>query len=164
MSRLLPESPVSFPADEKLRIIGVGSPFGADAVGLHAIDWLQQEPRLTALPFQLEFVALDRPGSGLLAQFEGVGVVLVIDAMLSGQSAGTVQRLSTETLVSQGALPSSHSLGVAETLALAEVLGALPRKLFLYGIEASEAVSPELWYEPLLSLILSDINSLTELS
>lgn len=168
MSLLLPEYPVSFSSDEKLRIIGVGSPFGADALGLQAVERLQQEPRLSALPYQLEYVALDRPGSALLTQFEEAGVIMLIDAMLSEQSAGTVQRLATEMLVRQGALPSSHSLGVAETLALAEALGVLPRELFIYGIEVSEAVSPAispaLWYEPLLSLLLSDINSLAELS
>jgi len=154
---------MSLQSNSLLRIIGVGSPFGADTVGLQAVELLQREPRLLCTPYQLEFVALDRPGSTLLCQFEGAGVVMLIDAMLTEQRAAAVQRLSTESLVCEGATPSSHNLGVAETLALADVLGALPPRLFLYGIEADEAVNSKQWYEPLLSLLLSDINSLTAL-
>jgi len=144
--------------NRELRIIGIGSPFGGDRVGLHAIERLRKEPRLTLHTGQLTFVALDRPGSSLLKYFEDVGSVILIDAMQSGLSVGTVQRLEIDNLIQQGSFPSSHNLGVAETLALADALGALPQQLMIYGIESGIEEESSGWYENLLSLLLNDIS------
>jgi len=147
-------------ATRPLRIIGIGSPFCGDQLGLQAVALLQQETRLSSLPVEPQFLVLDRPGSGLIEYFTGAGAVVLIDAMQSGQPAATVQRLNSDELLHQAGLPSSHSLGVAETLALAEALGALPQQLFIYGIEAGEAALPECWYPALLALLRQDLSTL----
>lgn len=145
-----------------LRVIGVGSPFNGDTLGLQAIALLQQEKRLSTSPFLLEFLALDRPGSSLIAHFGDAEAVVLIDAMQSGQTAATVRRLHPGELLQQAGIPSSHSLGVAEALALASALGELPQTLLLYGIEAGETVEPDDWYPPLLALLRQDILALSE--
>jgi hydrogenase maturation protease len=144
-----------------LRIIGIGSPFSGDQLGLQAVTLLQQETRLSFSPFEVDFLALDRPGSGLIDYFTGAEVVVLIDAMQSGQAVATVQRLNGDELLHQAGLPSSHSLGVAETLALAEALGALPQQLLIYGIEAGEEAVPEYWYPALFALLQQDISTLS---
>ena len=100
-----------------LRIIGIGSPFGDDALGHQALERLQQEDGL--FPPGTELLALDRPGSSLVPLLENSRAVVIIDAMQSGQPPGTVQRLKTDELITETKLPSSHNLGVAEALALA---------------------------------------------
>jgi hydrogenase maturation protease len=70
------------------RIIGIGSPFGADQAGWRAIDLLSE----AGLP-DCELLKLDRPGSELLRYFEDAQYVVLIDAVLTGQGAGTAVRL-----------------------------------------------------------------------
>jgi len=148
----------------RLRIIGVGSPFSEDRLGLLAVEQLQHEPSLQSLPFVTEFIGLDRPGSGLISYFAGCEVVVVIDAMQSGLASGTVQRLALSALVRQGQVSSSHSLGVAETLALAEVLRELPPQLLIFGIEAGAPGSTQTWYAPLLALLRQELQDLASCS
>lgn len=144
-------------ATKQLRVIGVGSPFIKDVLGLQAVERLQHEAFFHALPADTVFHMLDRPGSVLISYLDGAQAVVLIDAMQSGQPAGTVQRLSSSELVQQGGMASSHHLGVAESLALAEVLGAMPEQLLIYGIEAGEEQGLSLWYEPLRELLQQDL-------
>lgn len=142
-----------------LRILGVGSPFIGDSLGLQAIALLQQETRLRTLPFRQELLALDRPGSGLIDDMAGADVVVLIDAMVSGENPATVKRIHPDELILRSGIPSSHSLGVAESLALARVLGALPPQLFIYGIEAGKEIEPEDWYPKLRLLLQQDLGA-----
>ncbi len=141
-----------------LRIIGVGSPFTEDSLGLQAIERLGKAPFLTRLPFRVELMALDRPGSGLINAMEGAGAVVVIDAMRSGRAAAEVVRLKPNELRQRAASPSSHYFGVAETLALAEVLGVLPPRLLIYGIEAGRSLDAADWYPALSTLLQHDLS------
>ncbi|MEJ2423814.1 MAG: hydrogenase maturation protease [Candidatus Thiodiazotropha sp.] len=116
-----------------IRIIGVGSPFGADRLGWEAIDHLQSRA-----PDGCELIKLDRPGSGLLRYLEGVEQVVIIDAVLQGVAAGEVAMISRETLADSSTLTSCHGFGVADALALAQQLGDLPQRIDLIGIGAGE--------------------------
>lgn len=140
-----------------LRIIGIGSPFGDDTLGFQAIERLRGETEL--FPADTELLALDRPGSTLIPLLENSQTVVIIDAMHSGLSAGTVQRLEVDDLLREKNMPSSHNLGVAESLALATVLGVMPEKLLVYGIEAGEGVEEGEWYPALRTLLSDDVFS-----
>ncbi len=146
---------MSHDAEVALRVIGIGSPFGADAVGWQAIERLREET--DPLPPGSELLVLDRPGSTLIPLLENSHTVVLIDAMQSGQPVGTVQRLQIADLLAQADHPSSHSLGVAEVLAMAEALNVLPQKLLIYGIEADEKLSVECWYSQLIEMLRQDI-------
>ncbi len=143
-------------ADKPLRVIGVGSPFGGDTVGLQAIERLRDATDI--FPSGTELLALDRPGSNLISSLENTKAVALIDAMHSGQAPGTVQRLRLADLLAEAKHPSSHSLGVAEALVMAQVLEILPETLFIYGIEVDENESPGSWYAELLSLLGEDVS------
>jgi hydrogenase maturation protease len=116
-----------------IRIIGVGSPFGMDQAGWLAIDYLQ------SCQFDdCELIKLDRPGSGLLGYLQDVDQVVVIDALNSSGQAGEVKLLERDELAQSQELTSSHGFGVAEALALADQLGALPQRISLLGIHTGE--------------------------
>jgi hydrogenase maturation protease len=85
----------------------------------------------------------------LVESWNGDIDVVLVDAVVTGAPVGTVQMW-------EGCPPrvpsrphfSSHGFGIAEAINLAEILGVLPRRLRVYGIEGSEfadgeTVSPE---------------------
>ncbi|MBL3600116.1 MAG: hydrogenase maturation protease [gamma proteobacterium endosymbiont of Lamellibrachia anaximandri] len=133
-----------------IRVIGIGSPFGADQLGWLAIEALQE----VALP-DLELIRLDRPGSGLLRYFEDVERVLLIDAVATDSEPGEVKLLNPADLSQSSCLTSSHGFGVAEALALAKTLETLPAELWVAGIAAGSDRSsvPGLNRQQLLDLL-----------
>ena len=112
------------------RIIGVGSPFGDDAVG-----WRVIESMASGAAEDVELVKLDRPGATLVHWFDDIEEVIIIDAMRTGSEIGTIRRFDVHELATLAAGTSTHSLGVSETLQLAWALGTLPTRLTVIGIE-----------------------------
>jgi hydrogenase maturation protease len=146
-----------------LRIIGIGSPFAGDRFGIEAVEVLRLLPELAGLGNEVGWCALDRPGVRLIERLKGAETVILIDAMQSGSKPGTVRRLALSDLLQQAAVPSSHQLGVAESLALAEALGDLPSRLLIYGIESCTHLMPQQWLPALQRLLSQDIKALLEL-
>jgi len=124
------------------RVLGIGSPFGADQAGWHAIDLLA-EAGLT----DCELIKLDRPGSELLRYFEDTQDLVLIDALLADGAPGSAVCLPRDALALAACRTSSHGFGVAEALQLAERLDLLPPHLLLIGIR----VGPDLTHVPGLS-------------
>lgn len=120
----------------RVRIIGIGSWSGDDRIGWDAIEAIEASGVLRRFPpDSVDAVRCDRPG-GLLALAAGAPALILIDAMRSGASPGTVRRLAAEEVaMAQGGM-SSHGLGVAEWLAVARALDLLPAAVLVYGIEA----------------------------
>jgi|SRR5579875_1053961 hydrogenase maturation protease len=122
-----------------IRVIGVGSPFGDDAAGLEAVRILDESP-----PLECEITAADRPGARLLELMGGARAVLLIDAVRSGAPPGTLHRLDFNALAQwQGRFVSSHDIGVAAVIGLAQVLGRAPAHGTLLGIEIGD--TPVRW-------------------
>jgi hydrogenase maturation protease len=140
-------------------IIGVGSPFGADQVGWLAVDWLERSELCKRFAdLHLNFYQADRPGALLLEQLHDVDAAIIIDAMQSGLSFGTLRTFTLdEVLRPHTGLVSSHAFGVSESLALGASLGALPRLLTIVGIEMGdemrEVLLPDSTAHQLVSLI-----------
>jgi hydrogenase maturation protease len=121
----------------KVLILGIGSPFGDDSLGWQAIDGLIErglEQMLT--PHEVKMEKADRPGALLLERMRGFDCVILIDALLGGYEPGRVRALNIEEIAQGDSLLSGHGLGVAEALALGEVLGDLPGELHVLGIES----------------------------
>ncbi len=141
--------------DARIRIIGVGSPFGTDRLGWAAIDHLRAEgveQRRSA--GEVLLASEDRPGLGLLVAMRGAELAILIDAMHSGLPFGTVRRLDPSQLIRQAGPISSHDIGVAETLAMGATLGDLPPRLLILGIEAGgDGVGAAPDFSPLLRLV-----------
>lgn len=115
----------------RTRVLGVGSPAGDDQAGWLTIDAL--------LGSGLDACKLDRPGANLVSLLEGVGHVILIDAMQGGGAPGQIRRFGRHDWRGYGRGLSSHGFGVLDALSLAEALGCLPERLDLYGIEIASA-------------------------
>jgi hydrogenase maturation protease len=113
-----------------VRIIGVGTPYGDDRAGLAIAARLMEAPASGS-----EVVITERPGVELLDLLCGADAVIVLDAVRSGAAPGKIHDLALEELPEADRACSSHGIGVADTLALAEALGCRPRGRFI-GIEA----------------------------
>ena len=76
---------------------------------------------------------------GLIEAWSGASEVLVIDTIVSGAAPGTiiVWNAGDDPLPAGEFRCSTHDLGVAEAVELARVLGRLPAKLTIYGIEGA---------------------------
>ena len=102
-----------------------------DAAGLLAVRKLR-ELGIDAREHAAEPLAL-------IEAWGGADEVLLIDAMISGAALGTVSVWEAETApaFAGGFRCSTHNIGLAEAIELARVLGCLPRRLTVYGIEGA---------------------------
>lgn len=123
-------------------VIGVGNRFRSDdAAGVLVAD------RLRAQGYSA--VEMSGEGASLIEAWNPEQTVVLIDAAASGAVAGTVHRFdaSTSTVPTGLFHYSSHQFAVAEAVEMARVLGRLPKRLIVYGIEGAffgygEAVTP----------------------
>jgi hydrogenase maturation protease len=132
------------------RILGVGSPFGADRLAWEAID------HLAGMGLDdCELFKLDRPGSGLLAFFTGVDSLILLDAVALETAPGGVSLLDPMLLQRLDSNTSSHGFGVAQAIDLAKQLDQLPDSLQIVGIHTGADLSspPVLDTEALEKLI-----------
>jgi hydrogenase maturation protease len=115
-------------------VIGVGNPDrGDDAIGREVARRLMAEGALSA-----RFIEADGEATTLLGHLEGVSTAFLIDACVSGATAGSVRRidLAARPLPQARYGLSSHGFGLAEAVALAQALGTLPPKCVVYAVEA----------------------------
>ena len=113
-------------------VIGVGNEIrGDDRAGLAVID------RLAAAGVAAHLVRSDGDPLEMIDTWQGAERVVLVDAVSSGSSAGTIHRLD----VGDGPLPallasrSTHLFGIGEAVELARSLGKLPPAMLVYGIE-----------------------------
>jgi len=114
-------------------IIGIGNMYRCDdAMGILVARKLKEpeSDRLTVIEQSGE-------GTALMEAWKGFDNVLIIDAVSSGASLGSVHRMnaSKESIPSKYFSCSSHNFGVGEAIELARALNQLPEHLQLYGIE-----------------------------
>jgi hydrogenase maturation protease len=112
-------------------VIGLGSPFGDDAAGPAVVAQLEAE----GLPPGVEILIAQRPDA-LVDALAGVEAAVLVDASRAGLPPGTVHEPERAALREPRAL-SSHGLGAAGALALAEALGRAPRRLAVVAVEAA---------------------------
>jgi hydrogenase maturation protease len=117
-----------------LLVIGVGNALrGDDAVGLVVLERLR-EARPT-VPMREE----SGEGAALMEAWAASQHVIIIDATASGAAPGTIHRLDAQEqpIPAEFFHYSTHDFGVAEAVEMARVLGRLPARLIIYGIEGS---------------------------
>ena len=124
----------------KIKVIGIGSPYGNDSIGWQVIENLKQQHTLsTLLPERVELIETDRPGINLVQLWQGADFVILIDAILDRHNQGEVRCLSKEELITAHHSVSTHELDVASAIALAEKLNVLPEKLLIIGLGIDDA-------------------------
>ncbi len=121
-------------------VIGVGNTMRRDdGIGIVAVERLGDRIAGDAV----ELVTMDGESTRLIEAWAGAERAVVVDAMRSGEPAGTVRRIE----VGRDALPSwtpgasSHHVGLAEAVDLGRALDRLPAHLVIYGVEVHD-VSP----------------------
>jgi hydrogenase maturation protease len=118
----------------RLKVIGVGNAWrGDDAAGLLVVRRLKADP----LP-GVEITECQGTVTAVREAWKDAAGVIVVDAVVSGSRPGAIYRFNAHgggVPVQLSRSSSSHGWGVAEALALGEVLQELPPYLIIYGIE-----------------------------
>ena len=117
-------------------LIGVGNEFRTDdALGI----LVAREIRRRNFP-GVTVVERSGEGTALMETWEGADLVIIVDAICSGNSPGDVHRLdAAHDPIPKGFFHySSHAFGVAEAVAMARELNVLPQRAIIYGIEGKE--------------------------
>ena len=132
---------MSVEAKPKALLAGIGSPYGGDQIGWHAVDCLKQVAWAQCHPaWQWQITTLDRPGSTLLDALQGVALAILLDALQA--EGGGPRRLMPDELLSELAPISGHALGLAETLQLGHQLDMLPEQLLIVGLPMGMSLDP----------------------
>jgi hydrogenase maturation protease len=143
-------------------VIGVGSEYrGDDGVGLAVAERLRDR-----VPAGVEVVECEQEPSRLIDAWDGAESALVVDAVESGAAPGTLHRFDAGA----GPIParvfrsSTHAFGVGDAVELARVLGKLPARIVVHGVEggefgAGEGLTPavEAAVEPAAQAVLDDL-------
>ena len=114
-------------------VIGIGNEFRSDdGLGLYAARELKRRGCSGV-------TVIEHPGEGssLHEAWQGCGCAMLIDAVSSGGTPGSVHRVDCHRDPVPHSLfrSSSHTFGVSEAIALGRTLGSLPGVLLLYGVE-----------------------------
>jgi hydrogenase maturation protease len=130
-----PGRPASAPATAL--VIGLGN----EARGDDALGRIAARALAARLAGRGDVRVLEAEGdaAGLLDALAGAERVLVIDALSSDAAPGTLHRLDALAGPLPASLrsPSTHGLGLAHAIELGRVLGRLPRRLVVLGVEAA---------------------------
>jgi hydrogenase maturation protease len=111
-------------------VLGVGNLLmGDEGVGIHALRALED---LAPLP-GVRLLDGGTGGANLLAEFDGVRRVILLDATFDGRAAGTITYLRPAGTLELPRGLGAHDFGLKDLFAAAELLGMLP-ELHLYTI------------------------------
>jgi hydrogenase maturation protease len=135
-----------------VRVVGLGSPAGDDAVGWAAVDDLQKAIRKEGIEFHRV-----PGGQGLLDVLDGRGTLIVIDAARGDGSPGTIHRFDEFAGRLDVLRPgTTHGLGAAAALELAATLRLLPPRVVVFGMEAAD-LSPGAALSPAVTAALPEL-------
>jgi len=121
---------------QRVVVIGVGNQLrGDDAAGLAAVAQL----RTRKLAESITIAMHEGEAIALHELWDGADALVLVDTVSSGAAPGTVHRIDASGAALPAALQrgSSHAIGVADAIELARVLGTLPRRVIVYGIEGA---------------------------
>ena len=138
---------MSAEAEHSIVVAGLGNEFrGDDGIGLVVAEGVRRRN----LPGVTVYSPLS-DGSSLTHLWDGQELCIVIDCAVSGQSVGTIHcfdALSDELPDQLFCRYSTHAYSISDALKLSRVLGTLPQRLIVYGIEGDrfscgDAMSPD---------------------
>jgi hydrogenase maturation protease len=123
-------------------VLGLGNRLMRDdGVGARVLDELARRYRL---PPAVSLIQSEAPMARLAAELDGVGHLIVVDAVRGGQAPGTVYGVRPEQLATVGRRAcSSHGMDLADLLALLTALGRCP-DIRIIGVEAGGVEAGEL--------------------
>jgi hydrogenase maturation protease len=116
-------------------LIGVGNrDRGDDGIGVIVVEECARVLGDSVLTYAAEGDLCD-----LALRWERDQTVVVVDAMTSGRTPGSILRIDAldQRLPVENGLLSSHGIGLGEAVELARILDRLPRQLTIFCIEAT---------------------------
>ncbi len=115
-------------------VIGIGNGFRRDdGVGLAVADQIAER----RVPGVRVLTAIGEPGE-ILDAWHGVSLAVVVDATVGASVVpGRFQRLTPGDFEAPRGV-SSHTLGLAQTFALAQALGRVPGKLVVFSVGVAD--------------------------
>ena len=151
--------PASAPAAAPVCIIGIGSPHGLDALGWEAVRTLETSgfaKRLRAGLVRMEICAAPATLPALLADTR---LLIFIDALSAEHKTGGWRRIERDELDTVSGAHSSHSLGIAEAVAVCESLAVVPQRIVCYGIGTgpAAAVGPVVTPQEVVSALIDEL-------
>ena len=114
-------------------VLGMGNILLEDeGLGIRALELLEQRYEI---PSQVELLDGGTTGMGLLDDISGRQHLLVLDAVQTGESPGTLVKLAgDEVPVYFGMRISPHQLGLSDVLATLELSGEQPAGVTVLGL------------------------------
>ena len=121
---------------ESILVIGIGNEFrNDDGAGIFVSKLI----RARNLP---GVKTLDQSGEGaeLMESWAGFKTLFLVDAVSSLSNSGTIHRIDTriQSVPLKFFNCSSHAFGIAESIELSKILGTLPERCSLFGIEGKD--------------------------
>lgn len=144
-------------------VLGIGNiVMGDDGVGVLVAQRIQQGYRF---PDNVEILDGGTLGLDLLPKLENVTNLIMIDAVETGQKAGTCIRLYGEELpIALETKVSPHQMGLKDLLAVSSLMGHSPREMVLIGVQPGSiemeiglTAEVEAQFENLVSNVLSEL-------
>jgi len=123
-------------------VIGVGNPNRSDdGLGIAAARRIRDRLSLSEVSIDVEESSGE--GASLMELWSADDQAVLIDAVRTGRSPGRIVRLDAHVspIPSDFFRYSTHAFSVAEAVELSRVLGRLPAKLVIYGIEGRSYVA-----------------------
>ncbi|RII31470.1 MAG: hydrogenase expression/formation protein [Geobacter sp.] len=121
-------------SEPNILVLGVGNlVMGDDGAGVRVVQRLQSEYRM---PGHVEIMDGGTLGLDILPRLDGVGRLLMVDAVETGHGPGTCVRLAGEEipLVLENRI-SPHQMGIRDLLGVARLIGSLPQEIVLIGVQ-----------------------------
>ncbi|MED7819379.1 MULTISPECIES: hydrogenase maturation protease [unclassified Francisella] len=144
---------------QKTLILGIGSPFADDQFGWFVADKLTdiiKEKNIQNVTIE----SADRPGLNLLTYLDSnYEKVILIDAVYAKVTPGTEFYFKAKDILSFGGFLSSHSVGVAPSLALADAIGMDISNVEFYGVEGQRIFEKD---DVLSDVVKSKITTMVE--
>ncbi len=125
-------------------ILGIGNYLMRDeGTGVHFIHFLEKNP----LPFAVDILDGGTGGFHLLEYFETYPKIIIVDATLDGQPAGTIQCIRPRYAVDFPKAMSTHDIGLKDLVSVLQILGKMPEIiLFTVSVDSIQEQGTESTY------------------
>lgn len=119
---------------EKIAVLGLGNILLQDeGIGVHALEALRKD---YSFPKNVRLIDGGTMGLDLLAFIEGMDKALIIDAVNIQKEPGTIVTIEDEDIPSfLSAKLSVHQIAFPDVLSALKLLGTMPAKITLVGIQ-----------------------------
>lgn len=144
-------------------VLGIGNiVMSDDGVGVLVAQKLQQRYRF---PDNVEVMDGGTLGLDLLPKLENISNLIMIDAVETGQKAGTCVRLYGQELpIALETKVSPHQMGLKDLLAVSDLMGHSPKEMVLIGVQPGSiemelglTAEVEAQFETLVSNVLTEL-------